>query len=237
MNVAEFALRVTGAIGIDAATANSATSSEYALFLSWLNESRVQFLRRTKIFKITAALSVTAGVGDYTIDSEILAFEDAIYDPASGTGRALRLVDSLDISEARQISESGTDPYCIAYEGQQIFLYPAPQSSSDQLHIKYVPRPASALAATADTPATTAYGGIPEEYHHVLEAYVKWKAAEHTNDKASGNGREFQEQWEQGLVEAKIAESRKAGLTRGSVRIGRGADWRLAAGPGVDLGV
>jgi hypothetical protein len=89
VNVADFALRVTHAIGIDAATAGSATSQEYALFLSWLNEGVVQFLRKSKVYKQTAALGVTAGTYDYTVDGDALAFEDAYYTPSGGQSRML----------------------------------------------------------------------------------------------------------------------------------------------------
>ncbi len=235
MNVATFALRVTHAIGIDAATANSATSQEYTLFLGWLNEAVVQFLRKTKVYKRTASMALTVDEGDYAIDSDILAFEDVTYTPATGQARSLTQIDSWQIRDMRLLAAVSTDPLYYAYEGQSILLYPTPLSSSDTLHILYVPRP-TALAATADNPSGGSFGGIPEEYHPVLESYVKWKAAEHSNDKASGNGQTFQQQWEQGVVETKVAEQRKAGMRIGSANIGRGSNWRSLAGPGVDLG-
>lgn len=231
LNVAEFALRVTGAIGIDAATANSATSTEYALFLSWLNEGVVEFMRKTKIYKQTASLAVTANKGDYAIPSSILAFEDVTYTPASGQEGRLEQVDSDVIRENRIfLTDSSSDPKYFAYEGQQILLYPKPRSSSDTIHILYVPRP-SALATTADTPST-----IPAEYHWVVEEYVKYRAAQHANDAASQNGQSFKQAFEEGVVNAKMAEQRKAGMVTGGVRIGRGPNWRQFAAPGVDQG-
>ncbi len=235
MNVADFALRVTHAIGIDAATANSATSQEYTLFLSWLNEGVVEFLRKTKVFKRTAALSVTASQGDYTLDSDILAFEDVTYTPASGEQSILRQIDSAQIRERRILgSDTTADPQLFAYEGQTIMLYPLPRSSSDTLHIVYVPRPA-ALATTADTPSATANGGVPAEYHPVIEDYVKFKAAQNANDQASQNGAAFKALFDQGVIEAKVAEQRKAGMVIGEVNLGRN-NWRRWASPGVDLG-
>ncbi len=229
LNVATFALRVTHAIGIDAATANSGTSQEYTLFLSWLNEGVVNFLRKTKIYKQTAALAVTADKSDYTFPSSVLAWEDVTYAPADGQSRSLQQSDSWQIRDMRLL-ESATDPIYYAYEGQVIMLYPTPRSSSDTLHILYVPRP-TALAATADAPST-----IPEEYHSVVEAYVKWKAGEHSNDKASQNGQMWKAEYEAGIVEARVAELRKAGMRLGSVNIGRGRNFASLAGPGVDLG-
>jgi len=235
LNVATFALRVTHAIGIDAATANSATSQEYTLFLSWLNEGVVQFLRKTKLYKRTASMALTVDEGDYAIDSDILAFEDVTYTPESGQARSLTQIDSWQIRDMRLLAAVSTDPLYYSYEGQTIMLYPTPLSSSDTLHILYVPRP-TALAATADNPSGGSFGGIPEEYHSVIEAYVKWKAGEHANDKASQNGQMFKAEYEAGVVEARVAEQRKAGMRMGSVNIGRGSNWRSLAGPGVDLG-
>lgn len=235
MNVATFALRVTHAIGIDAATANSATSQEYTLFLSWLNEAVVQFLRKTKVYKRTASMALTVDEGDYAIDTDILAFEDVSYTPDGGTPRMLQQIDTWQIRNMRLLEATTVDPAYYSYEGQTIMLYPTPNSSADTLHIIYVPRPA-ALATTADNPSGGSYGGIPEEYHPILESYVKWKAGQHANDQASQNGAMFQAEWEQGVVETKVAEQRKAGMVIGEVNIGRGRNWRTYAGPGVDLG-
>ena len=236
MNVATFALRVTHAIGIDAATANSGTSQEYTLFLSWLNEAVVQFLRKTKVYKKTASMALTVGIGDYTVDNDILAFEDVTYSPSGGSARSLTQIDSWQIRDMRLPTATiASDPSYYAYEGQQILLYPTPRSSSDSLHILYVPRP-TALAATGDNPSGGSFGGIPEEYHTVLEAYVKWKAGEHANDKSSGNGQAFKQEWEAGCVETRVAEMRKAGMRIGSVNLGRGRNMNAFAGPGVDLG-
>ena len=231
MNVAEFALRVTHAIGIDAATANSATSQEYTLFLSWLNEGIIQFLRKTKVYKQTAVLSVTAGTADYSVDSNVLAMEDLYFSPSGGQARMLKQIDSSEIRDMRIMVTSTADaPQWFAYEGNLIMLYPAPQSSSDRLHLVYVPRPA-ALSTTADSPST-----IPAEYHPVIEAYVKWKAGEHANDKASGNGQAFKQEFEAGCVDTRVSEIRKAGMRIGSVNIGRGRNWQSLASPGVDVG-
>lgn len=236
MNVAEFALRVTHAIGIDAATANSATSQEYTLFLSWLNEGVVEFLRKTKIFKRTASLTLTSGTADYAMDTDILAFEDATYTPDGGTQRSLIQIDTWEIRDMRiRNTVLSVAPEYYAFEGQVIMLYPTPQSSSDTLHLVYVPRP-TALAATADAPSATANGGVPAEYHHVIEAYVKWKAGQHANDKASQNGEAFHQEFEQGVVDARVSEFRKAGMRIGSANIGRSRGWRGYAGPGVDIG-
>lgn len=236
MDVATFALRVTHAVGIDAATANSATSAEYALFLSWLNEGVVQFLRKTKVYKKTAAMALTVDEEDYAIDSDILAFEDVTYTPSGGSARSLTQIDSWQIRDMRLPTNTlASDPAYYAYEGQSILLYPTPRSSSDSLHILYVPRP-TALSTTAHDPTAAAYGGIPSEYHYAIEAYVKWKAGEHANDKASGNGQSWKQEWESAVVDTRVSEIRKAGMRIGSVNLGRGRDWRNFAGPGVDVG-
>jgi hypothetical protein len=122
-----------------------------------------------------------------------------------------------------------SDPRYYAYEGNLLMIYPTPQSSDDEIHIVYVPRP-TAMTATTDSPST-----VPEEYHPVIEAYVKWKAGEHANDKSSGNGQGFKLQYEEGVIDARVSQARRAGMRIGRVSFGQ-PSWRSYASPGVDVG-
>ena len=61
-----------------------------------MNEGVEQFLLRTKAVKKTAALALTIGQGDYTLDPDILALED-LYIGA----RMLKVVDTGDIRRWR----------------------------------------------------------------------------------------------------------------------------------------
>lgn len=232
MNLATFRARVSGAIGVD----NTASSDEQALVDGWVNESVVQFLIRTKAHARLAALALTADQGDYEIDTDILAMRAAWIEPASGQDIPLRECSPDEIVNYRRFQGVTGDPSArlFALQGSNVLmLYPPPGSSSDVLHIYYVPRPA-AMAASADTPSATANGGVPEEFHPILENYVKWKAAEYANNGPSQLGQLWKAEWEAGVVQARVANARKGGLTTQRVRIGAPARW--PSSPGVDNG-
>lgn len=234
MNLQTFRLRVQRTLGL-AATTDS--HDEQTLVDGWVNEAREQFLIRTKIVKKTASLALTADEGDYTIDANILAFEDAYIVPAEGQERMLDRVDSGEIRRLRRTaSQIATHPYLYSYEAQTIMVYPTPGSSDDTLHIVYVPRPTSALSATGHDPADAGYGDIPSEYHPALEAYTKWKAAEYVGHEASKNGQTYKEEWLSWVAEAKVIENRKGGVQRLRAQVGRRGRSGMPIGNGVDLG-
>lgn len=234
MNLATFRSRVSGAVGID----NTDGSTEQGLMDGWVNESVVQFLTRVKANSRMAALSLTAEQSDYVLDTDVLSMRAAWIDPADGQQELpLRQVTPEDIIAYQRYRGVDPDPSArmFALDGaNHLMLYPAPGSDSDVLHILYVPRPTS-MALSADSPAATANGGVPEEFHPLLENYVKWKAAEYANNGPSQLGQMWKAEWEAGLVQARIAITKKAGLNTFSVRVGRPPNnW--ASSPGVDSG-
>ena len=93
MNLGTFRLRIQSTTGLAAA---SAGHYEQSLVDGWVNEGVEQFLLRTKAVKKTAALALTPGQGDYTIDAN---------DPrARGSvigDRMLTVVDTGDIRRWR----------------------------------------------------------------------------------------------------------------------------------------
>lgn len=233
MNLATFRARVSGAIGVD----NTDGSSEQALTDGWVNEAVVQFLVRTKAHARLASVAVTADQGDYEFDTDILAMRAAWIEPAGGQQEIpLRECSPEEIVNYRRYQGVVGDPSArlFALQGSNVLmLFPAPASNSDVLNLYYVPRPA-ALAASADSPAATANGGIPEEFHPVLENYVKWKAAEYANNGPSQLGQMWKAEWEAGLVQVRVANAKRGGLNTQRVRIGAPARW--PSSPGVDHG-
>jgi len=232
MNLTTFRLRIQRTVGLAGGTAGD----EQTLIDGWVNEAVEQFLIETKAVKKTASLTLAAGQGDYTIDADILAFEDLYIDPADGTQEYMMVpVDTWDIRRARRVTSSpGVPPYHYAYESQMLMIYPTPVSSSDTVHIVYVAKPSALLASGSDSPSDATRGNIPSQYHPVLEAYAMWKAAEYSNDAPSGMGEKFRAAYERGILRVKILESRKAGVRVSRARVG----WRrsIPARPGIDLG-
>lgn len=232
MNLADFRARISGAVGIS----NVASSTEQGLIDDWVNEGIVDFLARTKMHVRTAALSLTADQYIYELDTEILAMKGLWIAPASGTNYVLDPRSVEDILYMRTLVTPGYPPMYYALEGQNILmLHPAPQSSSDVLHIMYVPRP-TALSATSDAPSSTANGGIPSEFHPVIEDYAKWKAADFVDDESTKNGQEYLQSYLAGVTNAKMLVNKKAGVRMAGVKWGRRSRAGVPRSPGVDLG-
>ena len=231
MNLSDFRTRSARVSGM-----STSDSGDTALLDAWANEAVIQFLRDTKINVQRASMAVTASSGDYTLDSDILSFVDIWMEPASGaTDVLLEAVDSAEITRMRLFeSTNDTSSRYYAIQGANLLkLYPAPESSSDLLHIEYVPRPSSTLSATADDPSSSTKGGIPSEYHPTLEAYVKWKACEAEEHKPSENGLQFQAEYERGVAKIRADAVRKGGVMRARARWGRRR--RFPTTPGIDI--
>lgn len=233
MNLTTLELRVQRTVGLAAGTAGD----EQTLLRGWATEAALKFLQRTKAVKRTASLQLTAGTADYTLDADIIAFEDIYIDPADGSDELMLVpVDSYDLRQMRRAASSVASPpsHYYAYEGNILMLYPTPASSSDTLHIVYVEKPSGTFSTGSDSWSDATRGRIPEQYHDVLQAYVMWKAAEYSNDAPSGNGQSFMQQWEKGIMETKITEAKRAGVRTPRARVGRRRS-RFAPSPGQDV--
>lgn len=200
---------------------SESAAADLALIDAWANEAVIQFLKETKIDIRSASLAVTVGSGDYTLDSDILAFDSVWLEPASGDQSVLMEQASVaDIIKMRLLESSGVSPIYYALKGAHLLMLHPEPTAADNLHILYVPRPASSLTATGDTPSDSGYGNIPDEFHPVLEAYVKWKACEAEEHKPSDNGLKFQSEWEIGLAKTRAAMARKNGPMATPIRVG-----------------
>jgi hypothetical protein len=234
LNLTSLQRRIQRKVGLAAATAGD----EQTLVQEWADEAALKFLQKTKAVKQTAVMAMTAGQGDYNLDASILSFEDVWIEPNSGgLDVMLQQVDSYDVRRLRLAEGTVASPPAVfAYDAGILMVYPAPQSSSDELHIVYVEKPSGTFVAGGGTESwvDATRGNIPTQYHDVLEAYVSWKASEYSNDAPSKNGESYRAQWEAGVMETKMTESRRAGMVAGRARIGRpGLSYPI--GNGVDI--
>lgn len=232
MTLGDIRTRVARAVGL-----STTVTADTDLIDAWANEAVIQFLKDTKIDIAKAAMSVTAQSGDYSLDSDILAFQDIWYEPASGGDALLEQVDSSEIENMRlRANTSGSYPRYYALEGAHLLmLYPAPQSNSDLIHIKYVPRPSATMSTTAHSPSDATRGNIPAEFHPYIEAYAKWKAGEAEEHKPSDIGMKWQAEYERGVAKVKSDLNRKAGIHKGKMRVGPFRVWPPT--PGTDVKV
>ncbi len=234
MNLATFRTRISGAIGIS----NIASSPEQALIDGWVNEGIVDLLRRTKMVKKTASLTLTANVGDYELDADILSFKSLTYEPATSNQQSWSLepLDSADIRRMRLFQAAASvNPTYYALEGVNLLmLYPTPSSSTDKVHMLYTPRPA-ALALTGDDPSTAGKGQIPSEFHPAIEEYAKWKAADYVDDASSQQGMAYFQGYQQWVVEIMKSTTLKGGVGLPGITWGK-RGLRFPWTPGTDIG-
>ena len=232
MTLAEFRLRIGQTLNL----ATSSAHNERDLVDSWVNEGIVKVLTATKVNKKTAQVQLTADKGDYTLDPVMLSFDDIWIEPTPNSGYQpmLEFIDSYDIRAMRNASSPAvaSPPSYISFEGNTIFLYPNP-SSGDVMHIVYVPRP-TPLTDEDHDPSIAPFGEIPAEWHDVIEAYAKWKAADYADDASSQVGQAYKAEYESGVIGMKVNLTKKAGVRIGHARVGRRRTTRLAP-PGVDI--
>jgi hypothetical protein len=230
LTVLQCQTRVARVIGL-----SLSVSDDMALMLGWYNDAVEQFLRETKLNVRPAAVSVTAGQSDYTLDDDILSMQAMWYGPNTGTDAMMQPITPEDMYVRRMVERSGGGPpnFYSLLGAHTLMIDPAPSDSGDVINMLYVPRPA-AMSTSADIPSATANGNIPAEYHVILEAYVKWKAGEAEEHRPSDNGLQFQAEWERAVTRVKAELKRKAGPVIGSVRMGRGGVAH-GYGNGVDI--
>ena len=134
-------------------------------------------------------MTMTANVGDYNLDSGILAIDD-IYLTSSGSNFIVRRRETTEIVNLRLFQATTAPIQLYAVAGSNLLMvYPTP-IQADTLTIYYVPRPTAMSTGTND-PSTTTYGGIPPEFHYGLELYMMWKAGDAFDDESSSSGESY----------------------------------------------
>jgi hypothetical protein len=222
---------------LNVAGGGTVAGAELTLLDGYINEAVEQILLRSKVNKKTAAVALTSGVGDYTLDPIMLAFDDMWIAPAANPSWTPMLypVDSYDI-RAMRLSQSivAAPSTYYAYEGNVIMLYPSP-GTGDVLHIVYVPRP-NAMTATGNDPSIAPYGEVPTEFHPLIESYAKWKMADYADDASSQLGQSYMQEYEMGLDRMKGLLTKKAGIRTGYAKVGNRRRYLTRfAPPGVDI--
>lgn len=155
----------------------------------WANDAVIDMLLRTHCYVATTTISLSVGVGDYTLSNTILAIED-IYLTSGAANFRVRRLASTDLINLRLFSVTSAPIQMYALSGANLLLvYPTPLQA-DTLNVYYVPRP-TALSAGTDDPSDTTHGGIPSEFHYGLELYMMWKAADAFDDSSSSNGETY----------------------------------------------
>ena len=182
---------VAGVLGLDF-DSTAPSNGDGPRLLGWANDAVTDMLMRTHCYIKSETITLTAGTGDYDLQStnaEILAIED-IYTTSSGANFRMRRLSTTDLIGLRlyQVNTAPVTMYAIS-GANLLLVYPTPLQA-DTLTIYYVPRP-TALSATTDDPSSVTLGGIPKEYHYGLELYMMWKAGDAFDDESSSSGESY----------------------------------------------
>jgi hypothetical protein len=229
----DFRTRISAIIGLD----TNSDGSEVDLIDAWVFEATVDFLAKTKSHKRLISMACTVDETEYTLDSDAIAIDKLWFSPADGSqAYMMEPIPTGELLERRMIGATDSDtPRFFSLEGSNLlFIYPAAASTADTIQGVYVPMP-TAMSATANSLASTAYGGIPVEFHPIVLDYVLWKAADYDDDQSSQIGLQYQAQYEKGVAWARGQMMRKAGIRLPEIRPGR-PRRRWPVSPGVDLG-
>lgn len=214
--LAQFRTRISQKIGLD----NSAASTEQVLVDSWVNEGILDLLMETQVYVTEASATLTAGAGDYLLDSNILEIKD-VFCTSQAVNYILDHVSPDEIIQRRSATNIPTGPARLyAVNGaNNLMIYPSPQTG-DSLTFWYVPRP-TALANPGDDPSSAALGGIPTEWHKAIELYALWQAGDYADDDTSQQGERYRTAYEAWLKRVKKERSYKGGRRLGAITPGR----------------
>lgn len=156
----------------------TADTDDSNALIDWANEGVVDVLLRTNCYAFSGDMTLSSGTVDYRLDTLILRMLDL---HVTGAGnRRFEPVTFQELLDRRNNNSNTGNVTYYATQGDMLLIHPNP-SSTTNVRIYYIPRP-TAMAADANDPSTSTYGGIPTEYHKAIEAYMMWQAAELQGD-------------------------------------------------------
>jgi len=201
--LADFRFLISNVIGMD----NSPASVEQQLIDKWCNDAVTHILVRTKARVLVGTFALTSGYKDYDIDPEMLL----LLKITMADGTPCREESPERIYERRSMNASSySGSYCYAFDGSNLLMfYPTP-ASNEQLTTYFVPRP-DRMSATTDDPSLAQWGGIPMEWHKLIELYALAEASNYDDDQSAAQGTRYKQEFELLLNQFKKANSRKGG--------------------------
>lgn len=228
--LAQFRTQVSRRLGLD----NTAGSAEQSLIDGWVNDGVSDVLTQTEVYVVESVATLTSGQGDYVMDSNILVVKD-VFVTSSGQNYILTHVSPDEIIQRRAATNVAGGPVRFyALNGADVLmLWPSP-STGDSLTFYYVPRP-TALANPTDDPSMASLGGIPPEWHNVIEFFAFWQAGDYMDDDSSQQGERYRSYYEAGIKQIKRERSRKGGRSLGPITPGRRRRPFVPHDPSTDL--
>lgn len=204
MNLSEIWSAVSNRIG----NLNSDTAADQARMTTWANQAVVDLLLRTRCYVTSSTASLSAGVKDYTLDSNILTATNVYVSGASEPLMRVTPEELLNLRMGNQTVSSSMQYYAVN-GSNMLMVYPTP-SANDVLMVYYVPRP-SAMSVSSHDPSNATYGGIPSQYHKAIEYFVCAEAADDDDDASSAQGQRYRELYEREILRVRNYSRRKLG--------------------------
>jgi len=202
MNLGEFRLVLSSVISLD----NTAGSAEQGLIDRAVNRGVIDVLRKTRCFVSLAWLALQDGIWEYNVPNAILEIVSCSITTGQGEDESPPLLrrtsDQITLMRKNTSAQNGTPRYYSVEGSNLILLHPVPSSTQD-LHILFVPRP-QPLVSSSDDPATYAQGGVPEDYHDAIEMYALWRLADYDDDGSSQMGERYR-----GIYQQRYREIRR----------------------------
>lgn len=189
------------------------SASDQPLVDQWILEGIIDVLVRTSCHVECATLMTSPGVGDYTIDADVLSIEEIVFGAGSAEAVAPRTL--LDLR-----ANGGGSGTRFALEGSNLLmLYPTP-SAVETIKI-YFTRAPRQMTAPSDDPANPVFGGVPLEYQKAIEFFALREGADYDDDRSSAVGQAYDQELEREYQKIRRHMNRRLGRMP-RARVGRG---------------
>lgn len=210
MNRGRLIARVAADFGLE----TEPDSEELLLLQEWANEAVVDVLIETRARLEIGELNLIPGTADYRVDPEVLAVVEI--DPVGGLDA--EIVSMAEILAARRASDVPDTLTKLAIHGDLFMVYPTP-ATAQVIKYFYAMRP-TPMTDDAHDPAVEAYGGIPEEFHPAIKAYMDWQAALYDEKRAPFGPVEYEQQYRTKLANVRKRSRGHAGRGLNRARVG-----------------
>jgi hypothetical protein len=181
----------------------------------YVNEAYENVLVRTHCKVSSAALSLTAGTSDYSLDTATILEITEIAKITSGTVDYIpQRCTPQEILALRANSSSSSPTTRYATDGTTLMIWPTP-AAADSLTYYYVPRPA--VLTGTDAPSY-----IPAQWHKALFWYACAEASDDRDDETASQGDRYRSYYEKMLRDIRKNVTRMGGRRLPRATVGRG---------------
>ena len=219
---------IAAEIGLD----STVGQTEDLLMNDWAQAAVYDFLIETRVHLVGGTLTLSAGVGDYSMmvaAPTVLGITEAsISSGANSYG--LERVSIEELLDWRRTSAALDRTRKYANEGDLFMVYPAP-SGPDSI-VYYGPVRPTPFTSDTDDFTASAFGGIPSQHAHALISYMRWRAGIYDERKVPHTPDQLRLAYEQELSRARRRIRRMGGRALPGLRAGypdRGSPGTAAA--------